>query len=310
MKKVYLGVGHGGKDSGAVGYIVEKDVNLQIALACKDFLETNGVEVKISRTTDKDKELTERIKECNAYDPDLAIDIHNNAGGGDGFEVYHTIYGGTGKTLAQNIEEEVKAIGQNSRGLKTKKNSSGKDYFGFIRQIVCPSIITETAFVDNKVDAEQIDELSEQRVFGVAIAKGILKTLGIKITTPTLQCDAHIENIGWTGYKDTSKEIIGTEGQGKRLEAIKFNANNGLEIEYRVHIAYKGWQEWKKNKEIAGTTGQALRIEAIEIKSNKLLEVQEHIENIGWMPSSKGTNIRVGTEGKELRLEAFKIRIL
>ena len=90
--------------------------------------------------------------------------------------------------------------------------------------------------------------------------------------TPTLQCDAHIENIGWTGYKDTSKEIIGTEGQGKRLEAIKFNANNGLEIEYRVHIAYKGWQEWKKNKEVAGTTGQALRIEAIEIKSNKLLK--------------------------------------
>lgn len=128
--------------------------------------------------------------------------------------------------------------------------------------------------------------------------------------TPTLQCDAHIEDIGWTGYKDTSKQIIGTEGQGKRLEAIKFKANNGLEIEYRTHVENIGWQDWKKNEEVSGTTGQSLRIEAIEIKSNKTLEVQEHIENVGWMPSSKGTNIRIGTEGKALRLEAFKIRIL
>lgn len=82
MKKVYLGVGHGGKDSGAVGYLVEKDVNLQMALACKEYLEANGVEVKISRTSDIDKELKERIKECNEYDPELAVDVHNNAGGG------------------------------------------------------------------------------------------------------------------------------------------------------------------------------------------------------------------------------------
>lgn len=179
MKKVYLGVGHGGSDSGAVGYLVEKDVNLNIALACKEYLEANGVDVKISRTADMNKDLTLRIKECNEYDPNLAVDIHNNAGGGDGFEVYHTIGGGTGKVLAQNIEEEVKSIGQNSRGLKTKVNSQGRDYFGFIRQIKCPSIITETVFVDNSADASQADTLEEQKTFGQAIARGILKTLEI-----------------------------------------------------------------------------------------------------------------------------------
>ena len=179
MAKVYLGVGHGGSDPGAVKYIKEADVNLQMALACKEYLEANGVEVKISRTTDKDKDLNARIDECNAYNPDLAVDIHNNAGGGDGFEVYHTIHGGTGKTLAENIEKEVKAIGQNSRGCKTKKRSDGTDYFGFIRWIYAPSIICEGVFVDNKADAAQADTLAEQKAFGVAYAKGILKTLGI-----------------------------------------------------------------------------------------------------------------------------------
>ena len=142
MSKVYLGVGHGGSDPGAVKYVVEKDVNLKMALACRDYLEANGVEVKISRTTDIDKDLNARINECNKYNPNLAVDIHNNAGGGDGFEVYHTIYGGTGKTLAKNIEDEVKKIGQNSRGLKTRKRSDGTDYFGFIKFIASPCSLT------------------------------------------------------------------------------------------------------------------------------------------------------------------------
>ena len=71
-----------------------------------------------------------------------------------------------------------------------------------------------------------------------------------------------------------------------------------------------GWSNWVSNGQVAGTTGQCRRIEAIEIKANKTLEVQEHVQNVGWMPVSKGTNIRIGTEEKSLRLEAFKINVL
>ena len=71
-KKVFIGVGHGGSDSGAVGYITEKDVNLQMALACRDFLTAYGVDVRMSRTKDEDDDINEEVRECNAYDPDLA----------------------------------------------------------------------------------------------------------------------------------------------------------------------------------------------------------------------------------------------
>lgn len=183
MAKVFLGVGHGGNDPGAVGYVVEKEVNLIMALACRDYLINNGVEVKMSRTKDENDTLTEEINECNAYNPDLAVDIHNNAGGGDGFEAYYGI-AKVGLPLAQNIETEIKAIGQNSRGLKTKLNSKGNaDYYGFIRLIKCPSIIVEGAFVDNKNDVQNIDTAEKQKNFGIAYAKGILKTLGINAKT-------------------------------------------------------------------------------------------------------------------------------
>lgn len=178
MAKVYIGVGHGGSDSGAVKYLVEKDINLKMALACRDYLKAAGVDVKISRTTDKDSSIAEKVTAANSWGADLAIDIHNNAGGGDGAEVYHSIVGGTGKRLADNILSEFEKIGQNVRGAKTKQES-GTDYFGFIRLTDMPAVITEAVFVDNAADAAQADTEAECKSFGIAIAKGVLRTLGI-----------------------------------------------------------------------------------------------------------------------------------
>ena len=191
-KKVFLGVGHGGSDPGAVGYLVEKDVNLTMATACRDFLVAYGVDVKMSRTGDEDDTVNEEIAECNAYAPDLAVDVHNNSGGGDGFEVFHTIHGGTGKVLAENIERHVKAIGQNSRGVKTRQGPSG-DYYAFIRETVAPAVICEGVFVDTKADAAQADTLAEQQAFGVAYAKGILDTLGLSYDEPEDEPDDAVE---------------------------------------------------------------------------------------------------------------------
>ncbi|MDR3767227.1 MAG: N-acetylmuramoyl-L-alanine amidase, partial [Butyricicoccus sp.] len=180
-KKVFLGVGHGGNDPGAgADGFKEKDITLTMALACKKELERHGVTVGISRTRDEDDPLTEEIQECNAFAPDVAVDIHVNAGGGDGFEAFHTLGGGTGKVLAQNIEAEVKALGQNSRGCKTRANSAGKDYYGFIRQTVCPAVICEIGFIDNAKDRAAFDTKAEQEAFGRAYARGILTTIGMK----------------------------------------------------------------------------------------------------------------------------------
>jgi len=180
-KKVFIGVGHGGSDPGAVANgIREKDLNLSISLFTKSELERHGVLVGISRTKDENDPLTDEVKECNAFGPDFAVEIHNNAGGGDGVEIYHYSKGGTSKVLAQNIINEIVGIGQNSRGLKTKLGVDGRDYFGWIRNTVAPAVLVECAFVDNKNDIKILDTEAEQKAMGVAIAKGLLKTLGIQ----------------------------------------------------------------------------------------------------------------------------------
>jgi N-acetylmuramoyl-L-alanine amidase len=180
--KVFISAGHGGSDPGAVANgVKEKDLNLSIALACRDELKRHGVEVKMSRTKDENDPLSEEIRECNAYAADIAVSIHCNAGGGDGAEVFHHHGGGKGKTLAENILSEIVKVGQNSRGAKVRKNSQGKDYYGFIRETSCPAVIVECAFVDNARDLEILATESDRQKVGRAIAKGILKTLDVEI---------------------------------------------------------------------------------------------------------------------------------
>lgn len=179
--KVFIGVGHGGSDPGAVANNTkEKDLNLSIALACRDELVRHGVEVRMSRSKDENDTISEEVAECNAYGPDFAVDIHNNAGGGDGGEVFYHHGGGKGKILAENILAEMVKVGQNSRGIKTRVNSQGKDYYAFIRNTSCPAVIVECAFVDNATDLKILATESQRKTMGVAIAKGILKTLGVE----------------------------------------------------------------------------------------------------------------------------------
>ncbi len=176
MKKVFIGVGHGGADSGAVKYIIEKEYTLKMAKAVGEYLKEYGVEYKLSRTADIDTDMDSKVKMCNDYKPDLVVDIHFNAGGGTGFEVYYSVVGGTSKTLAENINTEVKKI-FSSRGVKTKILDSGADYFAIIRETEVPAVLCEGGFVDSKSDAEFIK--TNYRKLARAYADGVAKTLGV-----------------------------------------------------------------------------------------------------------------------------------
>lgn len=207
----------GGNDPGAVANNTkEKDLNLSIALACRDVLVKHGVSVKMSREKDENDPIGEEVNECNAYGPDLAVDIHNNAGGGDGGEVFYHHGGGKGKTLAENILAEMVKVGQNSRGIKTRVNSQGKDYYAFIRNTSCPAVIVEACFVDNATDLQILATEGDRQKMGVAIAKGILKTLGVEYeadrgTLYRVQVGAYL-------YKENAVAMQ------KKIKAVGFDA--------------------------------------------------------------------------------------
>lgn len=175
MAKVFLTAGHGGSDPGAIGYgLKEKDINLAIMLKCRDELKRHGVTVVCSRTTDENDPVQQETNEANDSGADIAVSFHTNAGGGDGSETFYYTKNPDGKRLAELCEKHVKAIGQNSRGIK-----SGNRLY-FIRNTTMPAVLCECAFIDHDEDNNIIDTTSEQQKFGVAYAKAILEFLGIE----------------------------------------------------------------------------------------------------------------------------------
>lgn len=214
--KVFINAGHGGRDSGAVGIVVEKNVNLIMAKAAKEYLEKNNVEVYMHEDdlADRSQSSTDVINACESFKADIAIDCHANAGGGKGFEIYKGI-SGLGDKLASYIEDEVKKIGQNSRGIKTKKGSSGRDYYYFIRETSCPAVICEAAFVDNKADAEMLDTDTECKVFGEAYARGILRYFNIKDSCTGATSEQDKQSSNKKDESDNKKDESDKEVAGK-----------------------------------------------------------------------------------------------
>lgn len=174
MAKVFLSAGHGGSNPGAVANgLIEKDINLNTLLACKEVLEKHGVLVVASRLKDENDDVYEEVREANESGADFAVSFHANAGGGDGFEVFYHTSNGKGKRLAQLCEKYVKELGQNSRGIK-----SGNHLY-FVKNTKMMSVLVESFFLDNRADTAIGDTVEEQRAFGVAYAKAILEYLGI-----------------------------------------------------------------------------------------------------------------------------------
>lgn len=204
-KKVFLSAGHGGSDPGAVGNgLKEKDINLQVLLACQSELVRHGVIVIASRTKDEDDRVAEEVREANASGAEIAVSFHINASGGDGFEAFYYTNSTKGKRLAAICEKYVKVLGQNSRGLK-----SGNHLY-FVRNTTMPAVLVESFFIDNKNDVTIGDELDEQKAFGVAYAKAILEYLDI----PWKENKTDLYRIQLGAYADKSNA-------DKRLAEVK-----------------------------------------------------------------------------------------
>ncbi|MCX7850767.1 N-acetylmuramoyl-L-alanine amidase [Thermus sp.] len=111
---VLLDPGHGGVDPGMVGYVVEKEVVLDVALRLKRLLEGEGVEVRLTRerdahlSPDKREDLSRRAALADSSQVNLFISIHVNATPthtGRGVEVFYFGRAQDPRVLSQVIRE-------------------------------------------------------------------------------------------------------------------------------------------------------------------------------------------------------------
>ncbi|WP_027701366.1 N-acetylmuramoyl-L-alanine amidase [Metaclostridioides mangenotii] len=188
-KTVVIDPGHGGSDSGAVssqnGGAKEKEYTLNTALATTEYLRSQGINVVMTRDTDKTMALGERTAISNQVKPDLFTSIHYNSfnASASGVEVFYQLKdknGGTTKTAATNILNSILAeFDYLNRGIKTRalSNSPNTDYLYVLRNNNYPSILVECAFIDSAKDMGQLKTNEQVKKMGTQVGKGIVKTL-------------------------------------------------------------------------------------------------------------------------------------
>lgn len=184
---ICISIGHGksakgGYDSGALGgnyqeFKIGREIGKYIGEIFKGYACTADV-----INYDATLYLTERIAHVNKHGYDLAIEIHLNAAGGTGSEVYYKHKSATGKKLAAAISKSIaNTFGIRDRGAKVKINpSNGTDYFGFVRSCKCESLLIETAFIDTASDRKHVETAAGQRQCAEAIVSAIANFYGIK----------------------------------------------------------------------------------------------------------------------------------
>ena len=137
------------------------------------------------------------------------------------------------------------------------------------------------------------------------------------LTPPSVVYSSHVETYGW--LNDVADGALsGTEGQAKRLEAIKIDLRGGFfsgNITYSTHVQDYGWLKSVNNGEVSGKAGQNKRVEAITINLTgdiaNFYDVyyRTHIESYGWLGWAKN-GMNAGSVGLSKRIEAVEIKLV
>jgi N-acetylmuramoyl-L-alanine amidase len=136
-KTVVVDAGHGGKDCGALGYfsgINEEDLNLSVALALAQELKGYGANVILSRETDVEVSLEERMDLLTKINPDFSISVHHNstAETADANEAKGTLglyWSHSGISLAKSIQESTnKALNSVDLDIRKQKLALCRNY--------------------------------------------------------------------------------------------------------------------------------------------------------------------------------------
>ena len=181
-KILVIDVGHGGKDSGAIGIngIKEKDVVLQLA---NEIIRLNkgqsNLEIYLTRYSDSLISLNNRTKLARALKPDVFISLHCNHAknpGATGTEVFVA-----NAALSQNLRQSIYLAHQIHSGITTNFGikSRGVKFANFqvLRETIalCPSILIELCFLSNWDEAKYLSENSNLKALAFSILNSLIK---------------------------------------------------------------------------------------------------------------------------------------
>lgn len=214
--RVVIDPGHGGTDTGAVGNgLVEKTLNLEIALRLRDLLELDTADplgggewdVRMTREADVTVSLADRVMLANNWPADRFVSIHHNAfssSAANGTETFSFSSGTTSAALRDRVQEELLlGLGLADRGAKTAN-------FYVLRETTMPAVLSEGGFLTSPVDAGVLASPAAWEASAEAHLYALQRHFNLapylpRPTAPEVYCTAKVSSpgctpaVGWSG---------------------------------------------------------------------------------------------------------------
>jgi N-acetylmuramoyl-L-alanine amidase len=207
---IVIDPGHGGGDSGTssvLGYRSEKEFTLDWARRVGLLLATNGWRVFLTRTSDRDVSISNRIAFAEAHKPDLFLSLHFNSSAPNdqqtGLETYCLTPTGMPSTVtrgfgdnpalvfpnntfdAQNLQFALRvhrallqANGRHDRGVRRAR------FLGVLRGQNCPAILVEGGYLSNPQEARRISDPAYRQRLAEALAQSLVEKPEVASQTP------------------------------------------------------------------------------------------------------------------------------
>ncbi len=221
---IVIDAGHGGKDTGAIGFISkEKDINLKVALAVGKLIQKNMPDVKVvyTRSTDVFVELNERARIANKNKADLFVSIHTNstAAGRAGT----TAEGTETYTLGMHRAADNLDVAKRENSVITLENDYEEKYEGFDPSSSESYIIFELMQDDYMKQSVRFADLVQNQFRSTAgrVNKGVFQA-GFLVLRNTSMPSALIE-LGFINNKAEEKFLNSDAGIAKMSQSI-YNA--------------------------------------------------------------------------------------
>jgi len=200
---IVIDPGHGGSNLGTKSVLdgsYEKEFALDWAKRLAAILETNGWKVLLTRTTDVDISLTNRVTFADANKANLFVSLHFNAAPSPtdhdeaGIETFCVTPTGMPSTLKRDFEDDASLVFPNNRfdsenlqyAIQVQRSllkiSGARDhgvrrarFMTVLRGQNCPAILVEGGYLSNPREARRIAESAYRQKLAEAVASAIVE---------------------------------------------------------------------------------------------------------------------------------------
>ncbi|SDJ08125.1 N-acetylmuramoyl-L-alanine amidase CwlD [Natribacillus halophilus] len=184
---IVLDPGHGGVDGGSSSQdgLMEDEVALEISFKLRDYLQSAGALVLMTREEDTDlaassteglrsrkvEDLQQRVQLINDSGSDFFISLHLNAGSANwrGAQTFYNPASTESQLMAESVQAEMTRQLEN-----TNRKASGVSNIYMLDYTDIPGLLIEAGFLSNPEEAGRLGDEDYQEQMAASIYQGLL----------------------------------------------------------------------------------------------------------------------------------------